>query len=77
MIEHSSVMETAVLVGLITKNQDESQAREYLEELDFLADTAGAQVKKHFLQRLDIPITPPLSEQANWRKLVNTSKHTK
>jgi len=55
MIENSPIIETAVLVGLITKNQDESQAREYLEELDFLADTAGAEVKKHFLQRLDIP----------------------
>lgn len=55
MIENSPITETAVLVGLITKNQDETKAREYLEELAFLADTAGAQVKKHFLQRLDIP----------------------
>lgn len=55
MIENSPIIETAVLVGLITKNQDESQAKEYLEELAFLADTAGAEVKKHFLQRLDIP----------------------
>ena len=55
MIENSPVTETAVLVGLITQNQDETQAKEYLEELEFLADTAGAEVKKHFLQRLDIP----------------------
>lgn len=55
MIENSPVTETAVLVGLITKDQDEDQAKEYLEELEFLADTAGAEVKKHFLQRLDIP----------------------
>jgi len=55
MIENSPIIETAVLVGLITQNQDESQAKEYLEELEFLADTAGAVVKKHFLQRLDIP----------------------
>lgn len=55
MIENSPITETAVLVGLITKNQDETKAREYLEELAFLADTAGAQVKKHFLQRLDLP----------------------
>lgn len=55
MIENSPVIETAVLVGLITQNQDETQAKEYLEELEFLADTAGAEVKKHFLQRLDIP----------------------
>lgn len=55
MIENSPVIESAVLVGLITQNQDETQAKEYLEELEFLADTAGAVVKKHFLQRLDQP----------------------
>lgn len=49
------MIETAVLVGLITQEQDETQAKEYLEELEFLADTAGAVVKKHFLQRLDMP----------------------
>ena len=55
MIENSPITETAVLVGLITQNQDETKAREYLDELAFLTDTAGAEVKKHFLQRLDIP----------------------
>lgn len=55
MIENSPITETAVLVGLITRDQDETKAKEYLEELDFLADTAGAEVKKHFLQRLDMP----------------------
>ena len=55
MIENSPVTETAVLVGLVTQDQDETQAKEYLEELEFLADTAGAEVKKHFLQRLEIP----------------------
>jgi GTP-binding protein HflX len=55
MIENAPITETAVLVGLITRDQDETKAREYLDELEFLADTAGAEVKKHFLQRLDIP----------------------
>ena len=55
MIEYSPITETAVLVGLITKEQDEAKAREYLEELEFLADTAGAEVRKHFLQRLEMP----------------------
>ena len=55
MIENAPITETAVLVGLITRDQDETKAREYLEELAFLADTAGAEVKKHFLQRLEIP----------------------
>ena len=34
--------ETAILVGLITKEQDEAKTKEYLDELEFLADTAGA-----------------------------------
>jgi len=55
MIETSTIIETAVLVGLITQDQNEDQAKEYLDELEFLVDTAGAQVKRHFLQRLDIP----------------------
>ena len=55
MIETSRIIETAILVGLITKDQNETQAKEYLDELDFLAETAGADVKRHFLQRLDIP----------------------
>ena len=40
--------ETAVLVGLITQNQDEAKTKEYLDELEFLADTAGAVVVKRF-----------------------------
>ncbi len=55
MIETAKVQETAVLVGLINQEQDERQAQEYLDELEFLADTAGAKVKKHFFQRLDVP----------------------
>ena len=55
MIENSPITETAVLVGLITKDQDEAKAKEYLDELEFLADTAGAEVRKKFLQRLEMP----------------------
>ena len=47
--------ETAILVGLINKEQNETLAKEYLDELEFLADTAGAIVQKHFLQKLEIP----------------------
>ncbi len=47
--------ERAVLVGLITSAQGEARAREYLDELAFLADTAGAETVKMFLQRLDYP----------------------
>lgn len=47
--------ETAVLVALITKNQDERKTNEYLDELEFLADTAGAQTIKRFTQKVDGP----------------------
>ena len=47
--------ETAVLVGLITKEQDEAKTKEYLDELEFLADTAGAVVVKRFTQRVGGP----------------------
>lgn len=49
------VGERAVLVGLITQTQSEMKANEYLSELAFLAETAGAQTVKTFLQRIDYP----------------------
>ena len=47
--------ERAVLVGLISPTQNEAKANEYLDELAFLADTAGAVTVKKFLQRCDAP----------------------
>jgi GTPase len=47
--------ETAILVGLIHKNQNEQQVTEYLDELAFLAETAGAGTLKRFTQKLDTP----------------------
>lgn len=47
-------VETAILVGLITPNQDERKTTEYLDELEFLADTAGAKVVKRFTQRVPV-----------------------
>ncbi len=47
--------ENAVLVGLITPMQKEAKAKEYIDELAFLADTAGAHVLKTFFQKLDYP----------------------
>ena len=47
--------ETAVLVALITKEQDEAKTKEYLDELEFLAETAGAVVVKRFTQRVGGP----------------------
>ena len=47
--------ETAVLVALITRQQDERKTKEYLDELEFLAETAGAVTVKRFTQRCDGP----------------------
>ena len=47
--------ETAVLVGLITQEQDEAKTKEYLYELEFLADTAGAVTVKRFTQKVQGP----------------------
>ena len=48
-------VETAVLVGLVTQTQNERKTAEYLDELAFLAETAGAEVVKRFTQKLDQP----------------------
>ena len=45
-------VETAILVGLITQTQDERKTTEYLDELEFLAQTAGAEVVRRFTQKL-------------------------
>lgn len=48
-------VEKAVFVGIITNNDEESKVMEYLDELEFLAETAGATRDKKFVQRLDRP----------------------
>ena len=52
---HKQKAETAVLIGLIHKTQNERQSAEYLDELTFLAETAGAIATKRFTQKLDHP----------------------
>lgn len=47
--------ERAILVGLITPEQNERVEKEYLDELEFLAETAGAVSVKRFYQKLDMP----------------------
>ena len=47
--------EKAVFVGIIKQNDDERKVYEYLDELEFLAETAGATGDKKFVQRLDRP----------------------
>jgi len=55
IFDTSKKEETAIMVGIITQNLRVEQAEEYLDELEFLALTAGAKVKKRFLQRLNYP----------------------
>lgn len=47
--------ERAILIGIITPNQTHDQTHEYLKELSFLAETAGATTIKHFIQKLEVP----------------------
>ena len=48
-------VEKAVFVGIITQNDDERKVKDYLDELEFLAETAGAEGDRKFIQRLDKP----------------------
>lgn len=50
-----SKIEKAILVGVITQEQDEERVKEYLDELAFLAETAGAESVKRFTQKLSNP----------------------
>ena len=58
MIEKKNIIkgaERAVIIGLIGKDQTEQQVSEYLDELSFLAETAGAETVKRFVQKLQHP----------------------
>ena len=56
MLEKKDIdLESAVLIGVITKDQDEIKSKEYLDELAFLTYTAGGEVKKRFSQKIDMP----------------------
>jgi len=55
MIENGKQGERAILVGLISTGQDEIQVREYLAELSFLTETAGAEPVNTFIQKLNVP----------------------
>lgn len=60
MIEKNNIIEKevhAVLIGLVTPTQTETMVLEYLDELSFLAETAGAITKKKFYQKLPHPDT--------------------
>ncbi len=56
MLEESNIAyEKIVLIGVITQHQNEDKSKEYLDELEFLAFTAGGEVKKRFVQKMSIP----------------------
>ena len=56
MIEKVNLnFEKAVLIGVITKTQNEEQSKEYLDELEFLTYTAGGEVVKRFTQKMEMP----------------------
>jgi GTP-binding protein HflX len=55
VIETSRPSEKAILIGINTPEQEESETTEYLDELSFLAETAGAEPVRRFVQRLDYP----------------------
>lgn len=48
-------LEKAVLIGIVTKDQDETKLKEYLDELEFLTFTAGGYAVKRFTQKMDMP----------------------
>ena len=56
----SQKTEKAVFVGIIKQNEDERKVYEYLDELEFLAETAGATGDRKFVQRVDKPATMSL-----------------
>ncbi|GAA4235171.1 GTPase HflX [Postechiella marina] len=56
MIEEKDLnLERAVLIGVITKDQNEEKSKEYLDELEFLTFTAGGYAVKRFTQKMDMP----------------------
>lgn len=56
MLEKKTIAyEKTVLIGVVNRQQDEEKVNEYLDELEFLTYTAGGEVKKRFVQRIDVP----------------------
>ncbi len=55
MIETNKPRERAILIGILYHGQEENEVQEFLEELSFLAETAGADPVERFIQKLDVP----------------------
>ncbi|MDG1912324.1 MAG: GTPase HflX [Flavobacteriaceae bacterium] len=71
MIEEKSLdVEKTVLVGIINSRQDATQSKEYLDELAFLAFTAGGEVMHRFTQRIDLPNPKTFIGSGNMQKVL-------
>ncbi len=55
MIETKEVPERAILVGIIKSGQEEREVEDFLDELSFLTETAGAEPVRRFVQKIDVP----------------------
>jgi GTP-binding protein HflX len=78
MIEKTDLsFEKAVLVGIVTKDQNEDKLEEYLDELEFLTFTAGGEVQKRFTQKMDMPNPKTLLEPVRWKRCVNSWQNMK
>ena len=74
MIEKKKILskpENAILVGLVQKEQQEAQVKEYMDELAFLAETAGAIEQKRFIQKLQHPDTRPFVGKGKLEEIKN------
>jgi GTPase len=72
MIETKLPAEKAVLVGLIYKTRMKSRPANTSKNLEFLADTAGAEVLKKFTQKLSVPFVSTFVGPGNWRRNLPT-----
>lgn len=68
-------VEKAVFVGIITNNDEESKVMEYLDELEFLAETAGATRDKKFVQRLDRPDNATYIRSGKLQEIADYCEH--
>ena len=69
--------ETAVIVGIITQQQPENKVKEYLDELEFLAETAGAETVKRFTQKLSNPNSVTFVGKGKFAEIGNYIKDNK
>src|SRR5690606_5554192 len=55
LVKNDLQPEKAILIGIVTREQKEEKAEEYLDELEFLTYTAGGEVVKRFSQKMEVP----------------------